>query len=168
MAKCIHCEYPYATNRKCPNCGSKNPNGGECFNVIILIIIGVVIYAIINSYHSKSSISGNLTKVEESNIFFTDSMNTMSNNMDSSAVNSIEENSDENSDVYSDEINNEAFPDHNNDSNLPLTLQRMIDDGGKYVAEPTEGVLYQSIYYYKDGRVYDPENNRYGSWLEEQ
>jgi hypothetical protein len=40
MPKCKNCDYPYATRVKCPNCGTKNPQGGiGCFGLIIVAII---------------------------------------------------------------------------------------------------------------------------------
>jgi flagellar basal body-associated protein FliL len=62
MAKCVHCDYPYATGNKCSNCGSDNPSGkssskgGGIIGIIILIII---IYAIANSGGSDNSSSTN-------------------------------------------------------------------------------------------------------------
>ena len=41
MAKCTKCDYPYATNLKCPNCGTTNPRskGIGFFGIIIIIVI---------------------------------------------------------------------------------------------------------------------------------
>jgi RNA polymerase subunit RPABC4/transcription elongation factor Spt4 len=39
MAKCSNCDYPYASGKQCPNCGSKNPSGNNTIGVIILIVI---------------------------------------------------------------------------------------------------------------------------------
>ncbi len=43
MAKCTDCDYPYATGRVCPNCGSKNPSGKSESGGIILLIIIIII-----------------------------------------------------------------------------------------------------------------------------
>ena len=48
MAKCKNCDYPYATNLKCPNCGASNPQS-KGIGLFGLIIICVIIY-----YISKS------------------------------------------------------------------------------------------------------------------
>lgn len=44
MAKCKQCDYPYATGRKCPNCGSTNPSGASSLGGIVVILL--IIYFI--------------------------------------------------------------------------------------------------------------------------
>ena len=41
MAKCKECDYPFATNGKCSNCGSENPTGSasSIFGVAIVVIV---------------------------------------------------------------------------------------------------------------------------------
>ena len=46
MAKCKNCDFPYATDNKCPNCGSTKPKGGSSY--IGIIIIAVIIYYLYN------------------------------------------------------------------------------------------------------------------------
>lgn len=48
MAKCKNCDYPYASEKKCPNCGSDNPSGKSSGNIIIVIIVIIIIYALAN------------------------------------------------------------------------------------------------------------------------
>jgi hypothetical protein len=43
MAKCKNCDYPYASGKKCPNCGSNNPSGNTSLGGFILIIIILVV-----------------------------------------------------------------------------------------------------------------------------
>lgn len=39
MAKCSKCDYPYATSKSCPNCGSKNPTGSTWSWLLVLIVL---------------------------------------------------------------------------------------------------------------------------------
>jgi hypothetical protein len=44
MSECIHCNYPYTTFSKCPNCGSKDPDGSSSrFSFFIIAILFLVI-----------------------------------------------------------------------------------------------------------------------------
>ncbi len=43
MAKCKNCDYPYASGKNCPNCGSNNPSGKTSLGGLILIIIILVV-----------------------------------------------------------------------------------------------------------------------------
>ena len=44
MARCKHCDYPYATIYNCPSCGSKNPSGrGGCGGIVVVVIILLLI-----------------------------------------------------------------------------------------------------------------------------
>jgi primosomal protein N' len=43
MAKCVQCDYPYATREGCPNCGSKNPSGKSSGTWVVAIIILLLI-----------------------------------------------------------------------------------------------------------------------------
>jgi hypothetical protein len=45
MAKCKNCDYPYATGKNCPNCGSNNPSGASSFGSTIVFIIVIIILA---------------------------------------------------------------------------------------------------------------------------
>lgn len=45
MAKCTKCDYPYATEDKCPNCGSDNPSGGSTIGGIIVFVIICIVLA---------------------------------------------------------------------------------------------------------------------------
>jgi hypothetical protein len=46
MAKCSHCDYPYATSGNCPNCGSDNPGGWQekIYGYVGLVILFVIIF----------------------------------------------------------------------------------------------------------------------------
>jgi len=65
MAKCSHCNYPYATYSRCPNCGSKDPSGdsGIIVGILIAIILvllfflspGIFITAILNYFFEFES-----------------------------------------------------------------------------------------------------------------
>lgn len=46
MSICIHCNYPYSTEDRCPNCGSKDPSGlaEDIAKFILIIIIGILIF----------------------------------------------------------------------------------------------------------------------------
>ncbi|WP_375191049.1 hypothetical protein [Chryseobacterium sp.] len=160
MAKCIHCEYPYATGRRCPNCGSKNPKGLGCLGIIIFLVVGFVIYQNVQSSDSKLNYSS--TDVSPSSDLMLESSDTLSG---TSTVAKTPLNGDYNdsSNFTREEINN----DDSNNRNLPVNLENMIKDGGVYISDPKKGVLYQGLYYYVDGRVYDPENDRYGRWTTE-
>jgi RNA polymerase subunit RPABC4/transcription elongation factor Spt4 len=46
MAKCKNCDYPYASEKRCPNCGSDNPSGKSSGGVILVIIIIIIIAAL--------------------------------------------------------------------------------------------------------------------------
>ncbi len=46
MARCKQCDYPYSTEKYCPNCGSKNPSGKSSSGALIVIIIIIIIYAL--------------------------------------------------------------------------------------------------------------------------
>ena len=41
MARCKQCDYPYASENKCTNCGSTNPTGrkGNFMGILIVVII---------------------------------------------------------------------------------------------------------------------------------
>ena len=44
MAKCKNCDYPYATGKKCPNCGSDNPSGTLNIKGVIFVFIIIWIF----------------------------------------------------------------------------------------------------------------------------
>jgi hypothetical protein len=65
MAKCIHCDYPYASSSKCTNCGSDNPTGsslGKGGGVIGILVLIFIIYAIENNSGDKKNDNSSSTK----------------------------------------------------------------------------------------------------------
>lgn len=46
MAKCIDCGFPYATNKECPNCKSKSPNGTILRSLFAFLFLGFIVAGI--------------------------------------------------------------------------------------------------------------------------
>ncbi len=57
QVKCSSCGYPYATFRKCPNCGTNSPRDVNLtsnekkagIKFLLIIVIGVVIFSILKA-----------------------------------------------------------------------------------------------------------------------
>jgi len=65
MAKCVHCDYPYASSSKCTNCGSDNPTGsflGKGGGIMGILVLIFIIYAIANNSGDKKNNNSSSTK----------------------------------------------------------------------------------------------------------
>lgn len=155
MAKCRNCEYPYATNKVCPNCGEKNPTGGGCFSILILIaLVGGGLY-LWNNNSNSNSINSELSN--ELPINANDDSTLV--DIDTPSINNFTEDGN-----IGNMETEQKFSEVEAGPNLPPLLQSLMDEGGEYITEPKEGVLINGIYWYVDGEFYNPETGETKSW----
>lgn len=174
MAKCQHCDYPYTTSEKCPNCGSTNPQNNGCLSIIVWIFIGIGLYFFFNSFFDSKT---DTTNTNESHVSLIDSsayipqnQNTVADSAKSVEYSNTNEDSNTNNDYensQSTENSEEYYNESSNESSQTEPIDystytdKMIDHGA--VPLPN-GVFFRGLHYYNDGTTYNPKTGENGTW----
>jgi hypothetical protein len=85
MAKCNHCDYPYATGSKCSNCGSDNPTGksvGKIGGIIILFVLISIVSTIAKNSGTKKDNDSSSDNSEKKTIIKKEKERTSESNDD--------------------------------------------------------------------------------------